>query len=95
MTDAGGGDDEEDFGDDWLELDEEDNDEDEEENTADCCFDGDDDELLLGNDVGGNFNSARLRLTPCSTGSNSSERLSEATANILTKLKNKKIRRIG
>lgn len=58
-----------------------------EENTVDvgCCFEGED--ALLENVAGGNFNSARLRFTPCSTGSNSSERLRDATANILTNLK--------
>ncbi len=60
-----------------------------------CCFDGDDglvlmvnvvvddDEDDIGDDGGDNFISARFLLTPCSTGSNSSERLSDATANII------------
>ena len=82
------GEDFDDDDDDGVELDAE-------ENTVEvgCCFEGE--EVLFENVVGDNFNSARLRLTPCSTGSNSNERLSDATANILTNLKNKNIKRIG
>jgi hypothetical protein len=43
----------------------------------------DDDEDDIGDDGGDNFISARFLLTPCSTGSNSSERLSDATANMM------------
>lgn len=88
MVDDGVGEDFDD--DDGVELDAE-------ENTVEvgCCFEGEEEEVLLENVVDDNFNSARLRLTPCSTGSNSSERFSDATANILTNLKNKNIKRIG
>lgn len=57
-----------------------------------CCFVGDDglvfmgnvvDEDDIGDDGGDNFISARFLLTPCSTGSNCSERLRDATANMI------------
>ena len=56
-----------------------------EDGNIDGCFDGDEGVLFNVNDVVvvGNFSSARLRLTPCSTGSNSNERFSDATANIV------------
>jgi len=54
------------------------------------CFEGDDEavvnvdvEAAIGDEGGESFISARLRLTPCSTGSNSSERLRDATANMM------------
>ena len=65
----------------------------------DCCLEGDSEvEVNVDEDVGGaaigddggdNFISARFRLTPCSTGSNSSERLSEATANMMSSVRDK------
>ena len=60
----------------------------EDEAKIDCCLDGEDglvnvvDEDETGEDGGDSFSSARFLFTPCSTGSNSSERLSEATASI-------------
>ena len=68
----------------------------EEGNIDCCCLVGDDgfvfignvvvvvvDEDDIGDDGGDNFISARFLFTPCSTGSNSSERLRDATASMI------------
>lgn len=61
-----------------------------------CCLDGDSGLVLIenvvgddadGDDGGDNFISARFLFTPCSTGSNSNERLSDATANMIELMK--------
>lgn len=58
----------------------------------DCCFVGEDGLVFIvnavdgddiGDDGGDNFIPARFRFTPCSTGSNSSERFRDATANMI------------
>lgn len=47
-----------------------------------CCFDGDNEVFRVNELDEGSLISARLRFTPCSTGSNSNERFNDATANM-------------